>query len=89
MPGSPRAIRLMAKLHLSTEAEFAAAPRKVDFIMEKTPGGELQLWGCRGEGKGCKRNKFRSARKHCQDCVLADNPEETLADFEKRLRLGN
>lgn len=78
----------MKKLFKATPAEFEKAELKIEMIME-TVGGKAELWGCRGEGKGCTRNKYRARSKHCEDCLLADNPNETLEEFEKRLRRGN
>ena len=64
----------------------------LEFIMERTGPGrtaaDFCLWGCRGEGKGCARNKWRERKKHCDDCVLAD-PRETLEQFKTRLERGN
>lgn len=63
------------------------------FIMERVGEGQkadsFMLYACRGEGKGCQRNKFRAAKKHCADCLPADNPNETLADFRARLQRGH
>jgi len=66
---------------------------QLTFIMERTgPGrGEenFRLWACRGEGRGCQRNKHRANAKHCDDCLPADNPNETLAEFQARLQRGD
>lgn len=59
------------------------------FIMEKeanSPQGFV-LWGCRGEGKGCKRNSYRNVKKHCENCILADE-SETIEQFQERLQKG-
>lgn len=68
------------------------ADTKLQMILEKVHEGDspscFQLWVCQGEGRGCKRNKFRSAKKHCDDCVLARD-EETLGDLVERVQRGN
>lgn len=61
---------------------------KLNLILEKDNSGNPVLYGCRGAGKGCSRNKFRKKTTHCDDCLLAD-PEETLEEFEKRLNQVN
>lgn len=48
----------------------------------------FQMWACRGEGRGCKRNTHRNAAKHCEDCFLPDE-NETLGDLQKRLKRGD
>lgn len=61
---------------------------KLEFILVKNAVGKFELWACRGEGKGCARNKWRSQKKQCEDCVLADE-KETLAELDARLRRGD
>lgn len=64
----------------------------LQFIMERVkPGGRpdcFRMWACRGEGKGCARNKYRNAKKHCDDCVPARD-EETLGELQKRIAAGD
>ncbi|MDE2101676.1 MAG: hypothetical protein KGL39_30800 [Patescibacteria group bacterium] len=66
---------------------------EIKLIMEKVGGGntpaDFMFWACRGEGRGCHRNKFRSRQKHCDDCVIADNPKETLGELQKRINRGD
>lgn len=61
-------------------------------ILERVkPGKEPEcfvLWACRGEGRGCPRNKHRTRKTHCGDCVLV-NDEETLEELVKRLNRGD
>ena len=68
------------------------AEAKLQMILEKIQEGDepscFQLWACRGEGRGCRRNIFRSKKKHCEDCVLARN-EETLGELVKRIERVN
>lgn len=69
----------------------AGAP-ELQFIMERVrPGNSadcFEMWACRGAGRGCPRNKFRKAKKHCADCVHADKGE-TVGALQKRLRRGD
>lgn len=53
-------------------------------ILEKDGRGGFDLWGCRGEGRGCTRNKYRARKTHCEDCLLG-REEETIEQFMKRL----
>lgn len=61
----------------------------ITFILEKDDDGKFNLWVCRGKGKGCKRNTHRSKSKHCDDCIFANDMEETLEELQKRLRRGD
>lgn len=65
---------------------------KMSFILERVRSGDtldcFQLWLCRGEGKGCKRNKHRKSIVHCDDCVLGDD-KETLEELQKRVTRGD
>lgn len=45
----------------------------------------FQLWACRGEGRGCRRNSFRTHKKHCEDCVLARD-DETIQQLMTRIQ---
>lgn len=62
------------------------------FIMERVGTGntaaDFVLFGCRGESKGCSRNKYRNSKVHCADCIEAD-PNETLEQFKTRLERGD
>lgn len=65
----------------------------LQFIMEKLGAGNgpgaFAFWACRGEGRGCARNKYRSRKKHCDDCVPAHDPNETLGALQERLKRGD
>lgn len=65
---------------------------QLKMILERVHEGDepscFRMWACQGEGRGCRRNKFRSMKKHCDDCVLARN-EETLGELMERIRRGN
>jgi hypothetical protein len=61
-------------------------------IMERVgPGStpaDFELWACRGEGRGCTRNKYRRRQKHCEDCLRCD-PQETIEKVMIRLARGH
>ena len=65
---------------------------QMQFILERVKPGNADdcfaLWACRGEGKGCNRNRYRSQKIHCDDCVATD-PSETLGDLQDRMARGN
>jgi len=61
---------------------------QVQFVMEKV-GDDYVLWACRGEGRGCTRNRYRSRKTHCEDCVACRDPNETLESIIKRLARGD
>jgi hypothetical protein len=61
-------------------------------IMERVAPGNhascFKLWACRGEGRGCTRNRYRAQKKHCEDC--AETLEsETIAELQARLARGD
>lgn len=49
----------------------------------------LQAWACRGNGKGCRRNRFRKQSKHCDDCFGPLSPDMTLEQVKARLGQGD
>ncbi len=65
----------------------------IRFVMEKVGAGNgpdaFKFWACRGERRGCARNKYRSRKKHCEDCVPCENPNETLRELKARLDRGD
>lgn len=65
---------------------------KLEMILEYVGPGKgddaYQLWGCRGAGKGCKR-RVKKTKRHCADCLHADDMSETIGDFKNRLDRGN
>lgn len=65
-----------------------AAP-KINMILARDNAGQLQLWACRGNGKGCRRNLYRSAAKPCDDCMGPLPGNMTLADVQKRITQGD
>lgn len=65
----------------------------LEFILEKVgPGNDesdFRLFACRGKGRGCRRNSHREKKTHCDDCVPADDPNETLEAFKTRMQRGD
>lgn len=61
-------------------------------ILERVAEGStrscFKLWACRGEGRGCARNKFRRRTTRCDDCVETHN-EETIAALMARMERGD
>jgi hypothetical protein len=49
-----------------------------------------QLAFCRGSEKGCVKNlTLQSGIGPCPDCVIAENPDETIGDFLARMKKGD
>lgn len=65
----------------------------INFILHRLREGKtadcFRLYACRGEGRGCPRNKYRTQKKPCDDCVPALDENETLENFKKRLERGD
>lgn len=52
--------------------------------------GRFKLAACRGGRKGCNVNlKQRSKIGPCEFCVIAEDENETIGDFQKRLERGD
>jgi len=62
---------------------------QLDLIMHPDGTGKLRLWACRGSGKGCKRNLFRTSRKPCDDCAGPLDEKLTLAEVQDKLAKGD
>lgn len=58
-------------------------------ILAKDDAGELRLWACRGEGKGCERNKYRRQAKPCEDCFGPLAEEMTLGEVADLIKRGD
>lgn len=58
-------------------------------ILARDAAGKLCLWACRGEGKGCARNKYRSSLKPCDDCFGPLPEAMTLGEVVDRLNKGD
>lgn len=63
--------------------------KQLNFILHRDRDGKFKLWGCRGEGKGCNRNRYRTNKAPCDDCLPAHDENETLEQFSKRLERGD
>jgi hypothetical protein len=72
---------------MSKKPKAESAP-ELSFVMEKV-GSEYQLWACRGEGRGCPRNRYRTRKVHCADCVPCHDGNETLTSIVARLQRGD
>lgn len=68
------------------------AEEGLQLILEKVRSGKdpscYELWACRGEGRGCPRNRYREKKAHCEDCVKAD-PAETIGHLQDRMKRGD
>ncbi len=58
-------------------------------VMAPDAAGDLQLWACRGAGKGCERNRHRKALKPCDDCAGPLPRTMTLAEVKAKLDKGD
>ena len=58
-------------------------------ILAKDSTGKFCLFACRGEGKGCARNKYRRAAKPCDDCLGPLDEQMTLGEVQDRLARGD
>lgn len=72
---------------------MASKAVKLKMIMEKIRKGDprdphnYRLWACRGTRRNC--DKKVKKQKRCEDCMLCDDDDETLAHIQLRLRRGN
>lgn len=62
---------------------------KLDMIMHRDTDGKLKLWACRGAGKGCTRNRYRTRKVPCDDCVPAHDETETIGELQSRIERGD
>lgn len=58
-------------------------------IMHRDERHRMQLWACRGAGKGCPRNKHRRSKTPCADCFGPLPPNWTLEQVQRRLKQGD
>lgn len=58
-------------------------------ILAKDADDNFRLWACRGEGKGCARNQFRSRQKPCDDCMGPLDENLTLGEVMDKLKQGD
>lgn len=62
---------------------------KLSLILHRDADQKFKLWACRGEGKGCARNKYRSRLKPCDDCFGPLPENLTLGQVVERLKQGD
>lgn len=66
---------------------------EMQMILEKIGPGRAEkdfvLYACRGEGRGCSRNKYRSRKVHCEDCVGPLDEKKTLGEIYDGLKRGD
>lgn len=65
------------------------AELNLDLILAKDAGGDMRMWACRGEGKGCERNRFLRRKKPCDDCMGPLDESLTLEQVEVMLKKGD
>lgn len=58
-------------------------------ILAKDKTGAFRLWACRGEGKGCERNRYRNQMKPCDDCFGPCNEGSTLEEIMDEISRGD
>ena len=61
----------------------------LDLILHKNDAGQFEMWACRGEGKGCKRNRFLKRKKPCDDCMGPLDEKLTLQETIDKLGKGD
>lgn len=66
---------------------------RLSLVMEAHLGRQVEVWACRGEGRGCRRNGFRVNKVHCDDCLGPLPKGLTLEQVRNQIRyretLGN
>ncbi len=67
-------------------AEPSTAQLKM--ILARDATGAFRLRACRGEGKGCKRNRYRKSVP-CVDCVGPLPETMTLGEVHEKLMRGD
>ena len=58
-------------------------------VLAKDEKGKFRLWACRGTGKGCNRNRYRSSKSPCDDCFGPLDENMTLQQVADRLKQGD
>ena len=62
---------------------------QIQMILAKDEHDKFRLWACRGEGKGCARNKYRTSKTPCDDCFGPVDENMTIGELHERLRQGD
>jgi len=57
-------------------------------ILARDREHQLRLWACRGNGRGCQRNRYRNGVP-CEDCAGPLPEHLTLSEVEEQLQLGD
>lgn len=67
----------------------------LDFILHKVDpnGGNAKsnfvLYACRGDGRGCDRNKYRNKGIKCDDCFGPLDDKMTIGEVYDKLKQGD
>ena len=65
------------------------ADPNLQLILHRDADQKFKLWACRGEGKGCARNKYRSRRKPCDDCFGPLPEHLTIGEVAEQIKRGD
>lgn len=58
-------------------------------ILHRNGRNNFEMYACRGDGKGCDRNKYRKTLAPCDDCIGPLDPKMTLGEIEEKLTKGD
>ena len=66
---------------------------ELQLLLYKRRNDQFAMAACRGRNKGCEKlireSERKKLKKPCEDCVLADNPNETVGELFDRTRRGD
>ena len=62
---------------------------ELSLILHKDHNGKFKLWACRGVGKGCARNKYRTSKAPCGDCKGPLREDLTIGEVQSMLNKGD
>ncbi len=62
---------------------------KLELILAHAGTGKLELYACRGIGKGCPRNRYRTSKSPCDDCMGPLPHDMTMEQVQKRIAAGD
>jgi len=63
--------------------------QKLELILHKDDDSSFSLYACRGQGKGCSRNKYRASKAKCEDCMGPLPEHWTLQQVIDKLKAGD